>query len=72
MEVVGCDGFADKRGRRRAGIQCCPGRCRGSKHHIDRVIVALEDRRGELPLRELLKLRFNGVVIEEAGACWSG
>src|SRR5258708_29014625 len=27
----------------------------------------MEDRRGELPLRELLKLRFNGVAIEEAG-----
>ncbi|HEX7158542.1 MAG TPA: polyprenyl glycosylphosphotransferase, partial [Edaphobacter sp.] len=34
---------------------------------VDRVIVALEDRRGELPINELLKLRFNGVVIEEAG-----
>jgi sugar transferase (PEP-CTERM system associated) len=33
---------------------------------VDRVIVALEDRRGGLPVRELLKLRFNGVVIEEA------
>ena len=40
-----------------------PGRSR----QIDRVIVALEDRRGEFPVRELLKLRFNGVVIEEAG-----
>lgn len=33
---------------------------------VDRVIVALEDRRGGLPVRELLKLRFNGIVIEEA------
>jgi exopolysaccharide biosynthesis polyprenyl glycosylphosphotransferase len=28
----------------------------------------MEDRRGELPLRELLKLRFDGVLIEESGA----
>jgi sugar transferase (PEP-CTERM system associated) len=33
---------------------------------IDRVIVAMEDRRGSMPLRELLELRQNGVVIEDA------
>ena len=30
-------------------------------------LVALEDRRGEFPMDGLLKLRFNGVMIEEAG-----
>jgi sugar transferase (PEP-CTERM system associated) len=40
----------------------------GPKPPVDRVIVAIEDRRGEFPVRELLKLRFNGVVIEDAGA----
>ena len=40
----------------------------GPSRRVDRVIVALEDRRGEFPVRELLKLRFNGVVIEEAGS----
>ena len=35
---------------------------------IDRVIVAMEDRRGSMPVRELLALRLRGVVIEEAGA----
>ncbi len=38
----------------------------GPNPPVDRVIVALEDRRGELPVRELLKVRFNGIVIEEA------
>jgi sugar transferase (PEP-CTERM system associated) len=38
----------------------------GAKPTIDRVIVAMEDRRGALPVRELLRLRFDGVVIEEA------
>jgi sugar transferase (PEP-CTERM system associated) len=34
---------------------------------IDRVIVAMENRRGALPVHELLNLRLRGVVIEDAG-----
>ncbi len=34
---------------------------------VDRVIVALADRRGTMPIRELLDLRLTGVKIEEAG-----
>jgi sugar transferase (PEP-CTERM system associated) len=37
-----------------------------SKTGIDRVIVAMEDRRGAMPVRELLDLRLRGVVIEDA------
>jgi sugar transferase (PEP-CTERM system associated) len=37
-----------------------------SKSRIDRVIVAMEDRRGSMPTRELLDLRLRGVVIENA------
>ena len=33
---------------------------------IDRVIVAMENRRGRMPVRELLDLRLRGVVIEDA------
>jgi len=33
---------------------------------IDRVIVAMEDRRGSMPVRELLDLRLRGVVVEDA------
>jgi len=33
---------------------------------IDRVVVAMEDRRRSMPVRELLDLRLRGVVIEEA------
>jgi sugar transferase (PEP-CTERM system associated) len=36
------------------------------KASIDRVIVAMEDRRGAMPVRELLDLRLRGVVIEDA------
>ncbi len=35
------------------------------KSRIDRVIVAMEDRRGSMPVRELLDLRLRGVVIED-------
>jgi sugar transferase (PEP-CTERM system associated) len=34
---------------------------------INRVIIAMEAQRGELPVQELLDLRFLGVIIEEAG-----
>lgn len=36
------------------------------QHDIHRVIVALTDRRGLIPLQELLRLRLGGVKIEEA------
>jgi sugar transferase (PEP-CTERM system associated) len=39
---------------------------RKPKPGIDRVIVAMEDRRGSMPVRELLELRLNGVLIEDA------
>jgi sugar transferase (PEP-CTERM system associated) len=35
------------------------------KTRIDRVIVAMENRRGSMPVRELLDLRLRGVVIED-------
>jgi len=33
---------------------------------VHRIIVAMESRRGELPVQELLSLRFRGIVVEEA------
>jgi sugar transferase (PEP-CTERM system associated) len=39
---------------------------RKPKPSIDRVIVAMEDRRGSMPVRELLDLRLRGIVIEDA------
>jgi sugar transferase (PEP-CTERM system associated) len=35
-------------------------------HRVHRVIVAVPDRRGTIPVQELLQLRLNGVRIEEA------
>jgi sugar transferase (PEP-CTERM system associated) len=37
-----------------------------ARTELDRVIVAMEDRRGSMPIRELLDLRLRGVVIEDA------
>jgi sugar transferase (PEP-CTERM system associated) len=39
------------------------------QHRVHRVIVAMPDRRGTIPVEELLQLRLNGVRIEEA-ASW--
>ena len=36
------------------------------KPSIERVIVAMENRRGSMPVRELLDLRLRGVIIEDA------
>lgn len=38
------------------------------KQHVNRIIVALADRRGTMPLRELLDLRLNGIKVEDAGS----
>ena len=34
---------------------------------VHRIIVAMESRRGELPVQELLSLRFRGIAVEEDG-----
>ena len=34
---------------------------------VHRIIVAMESRRGELPVQELLTLRFQGIAVEEDG-----
>jgi len=68
MEVVGYgDASVDRDDRRNSFAQALES-FRGRTPAVNRVIVAMEDRRGELPQRELLKLRFDGVLIEESGA----
>ncbi len=68
MAVVGWGGYVADKTERRDSFSAAMEAMGGAKPKVDRVIVALEDRRGELPLRELLNLRFKGVVIEEAGS----
>jgi sugar transferase (PEP-CTERM system associated) len=66
MEVVGWDETSFDKERRKEAFASALSQFMGPKPPVDRLIVALEDRRGELPVRELLQLRFNGVVIEDA------
>jgi sugar transferase (PEP-CTERM system associated) len=68
MEVVGFEPMPLDKQERKEALSSMLESFRGRTPRIDRVVIALEDRRGELPLRELLKLRFDGVVIEEAGS----
>ncbi len=37
-----------------------------SSHKVDRIIVELQDRRGKLPIRELLDFKTQGVAVEDA------
>ena len=37
-----------------------------AKHQIDRIVVGLADRRGKLPIEELLKAKMAGVRVEDA------
>jgi sugar transferase (PEP-CTERM system associated) len=65
MEVVGWEGESELPGqidRFAAQLRTF----RRPKPGIDRVIVAMEDRRESMPLRELLDLRLRGVVIENS------
>ena len=36
------------------------------RHHIDRIIVGLSDRRGKLPVEELLRAKMAGIRVEDA------
>jgi len=37
-----------------------------AQHHIDRIVVGLSDRRGKLPVQELLRAKMAGVRVEDA------
>jgi sugar transferase (PEP-CTERM system associated) len=40
------------------------------RHQIDRVVVSLSDRRGHLPIKELLRAKLSGVRIEDAATTY--
>jgi sugar transferase (PEP-CTERM system associated) len=40
------------------------------RHHIERVIVSLADRRGRMPIRELLQAKLSGVRVEDAATTY--
>jgi len=37
-----------------------------AEHHIDRIVVGLSDRRGKLPIEELLRAKLAGIRVEDA------
>jgi sugar transferase (PEP-CTERM system associated) len=64
IEVVGWTGDVDGELTRESVASHLLGLARGRGVH--RVIVAMPDRRGTLPVEELLDLRLGGVKVEEA------
>jgi sugar transferase (PEP-CTERM system associated) len=65
MEVIGWKGESDANGQHdHFAAELCA--FRGLKPGVDRVIVAMEDRRQSMPVRELLDLRLCGVVVENS------
>jgi sugar transferase (PEP-CTERM system associated) len=64
IEVVGWSGNLQGEVTRDWFADHLTGLVRGQKVH--RVIVAMPDRRGTLPVEELLRVRLNGIKIEEA------
>jgi sugar transferase (PEP-CTERM system associated) len=63
MDVVGWNGSA-------APTSAGPDQYRQAlaslDSRVDRVIVALDDRRGTMPIRDLLDLRLKGVIVQDA------
>ena len=67
MVVVGWDApVADKEARKKTFASAVERMA--SEKSIDRIVVALDERRGELPVDGLLGMRFRGVTIEEVGS----
>ncbi len=65
VEVVGWTGDLDGELTRDAAASHLLGLAKGGKG-VHRVIVAMPNRRGTLPVEELLDLRLGGVKVEEA------
>jgi sugar transferase (PEP-CTERM system associated) len=38
------------------------------RHRVDRIVVALDDRRGRMPVEELFRCRIEGIKVEEAAS----
>jgi sugar transferase (PEP-CTERM system associated) len=67
MELVGWAG-AIANGTMKPDMVAAQVRTLGSRIPVDSVILAMSDRRGSMPVRELLDLRLSGIKIEDAGS----
>lgn len=65
MDVVGWAGSIDDGSLKRETLANTL-RALQKNRGVDRVIVAMSDRRGTMPVRELLDLRLSGIKVEEA------
>lgn len=68
MEVVGWAGAVSEAAAMDRDALANTLRALVQSASVDRVIVALSDRRGTMPVRELLELRIRNVKVEEASA----
>jgi sugar transferase (PEP-CTERM system associated) len=41
-----------------------------ARHEVDRIVVSLPDRRGRLPVRELLEAKLSGIRVEDAATTY--
>jgi len=41
-----------------------------ARHHVDRIVVSLTDRRGKLPITELLQAKLSGIRVEDAATTY--
>jgi sugar transferase (PEP-CTERM system associated) len=67
MEVVDWEDIQLEPSERKQVWIAALERIANSQPAVHRIIVAMEGRRGELPVQELLSLRFQGIAVEEVG-----
>ena len=65
MDVVGWAGAIGNGSLTAEDFAAALTACHSGAQRIDRIIVALQNRRGTMPVRELLEMRLAGVKIEE-------
>lgn len=68
MEVVGWAGALGNDGPDRESLATAVRGLMQKARPVDRVIVALTDRRNTLPVRELLDIRLNAIPVEDASS----
>jgi len=68
MEVMARESFATSPEGSRGGYAAELDALSALNTRVDRVIVAIEERRGSMPLHELLDLRYKGFSIDDANA----
>jgi len=68
MELIPSNGLAVSLEGNAAGFAAELQALSSLKTRVDRVIVAIEERRGFMPLHELLDLRYQGLLIDDANA----